>query len=214
MSRLKYYLLFLLNSPVENEWFQFRYVTRFRLEELIECGGGFLGAKQVLPSSRFSSTYHSAVMIGREGRREQPRGLSMPVLVAAGRQCGAPCRAHVDDVIFMALCAITSNNKRVGDHCRNIGRAFWHLPSRLRNVSFVHVYVSEHLPLPRVSKSRGCLQVSRRTSLLNEWTRDTVINFLQPNASPGFEARREEINQDGGMYTNSGQRCIVQERAH
>lgn len=65
-SRLKYYLLFLLNSPVENEWFQFRYVTRFRLEELIECGGGFLGAKQVLASSRFSSTVR--VSFGRNDR--------------------------------------------------------------------------------------------------------------------------------------------------
>lgn len=56
--------------------------------------------------SRFSSTVR--VSFGRNdrtgGRREQPRGLSTPVLVAAGRQCDAPCRAHVDDVIFMALC--------------------------------------------------------------------------------------------------------------
>jgi len=57
-------------------------------------------------------------------------------------------RAHIDGVIFMALCASASNNKRVGGHCRNIGRALWHLPRRLRNVSFVrvYVYVSVHLP--------------------------------------------------------------------
>lgn len=80
-------------------------------------------------------------------------------------------RAHVDGVIFMALCASASNNKRVGGHCRNIGRAFWHLPRRLRNISFARVcmqacvYLTAGFQVPQVA-----LQVPRQTSP-SEWTK-------------------------------------------
>lgn len=75
---------------------------------------------------------------------------------------------HTSAVSSLWRCVPASNNKRVGGHCRNIGRAFWHLPSRLRNVSSacrcvcICVRTNRAFTLRRVFESLACLTSCER----------------------------------------------------